>query len=211
MSGGAQIAATDATTSRLEAFSDGVLAIAITLLILEVKVPILEAPGGLAHALAEQWPSYATYALTFAVIGIMWVNHHALFERIGATTRSLMYLNLLLLGAIAFLPFPTALLSHYLLHGGEDARVAAAAYSVNALIIALSFSALWAYLARTPAVLAPGFTTDMARAALARAGMGPAVYAVTIVLAFINPIACLIGHALVALYFVLPGRHTGGR
>jgi len=188
-----------------------VLAIAITLLILEVKVPILDAPGGLAHALGEQWPSYATYALTFAVIGIMWVNHHAMFERIAGTTRSLMYLNLLLLAAIAFLPFPTALLSHYLLHGGDDARVAAAVYSVNAVVIALSFSALWVYLSRTPAILAPGFTPDMARTALKGAAIGPVIYITTIAIAFVSPVACLIGHALVALFFVLPGRHTGGR
>ncbi len=199
------------SASRVEAFSDGVLAIAITLLILEVKVPEVESPSGLARALADTWPSYVTYLVTFGVIGIMWVNHHALFERIKVVNRTLMFLNLLLLMTISFLPFPTALLARYLRVGGQDASVAAAVYSLNALCIALAFSAMWRYLSRTPAVLADGFTTEMARTALKRAGIGPVIYAATIVIAFINPYLCLACHAGVALFFVLPGRHTGGR
>src|SRR6476661_4654831 len=95
------------TTTRLEAFSDGV--IAITLMILEVKIPHVRA-GNLASALGDQWPSYVAYVLTFVVIGIMWMNHHRVFELIARVDRGLLFVNLFMLMGIAFLPFPTALL-----------------------------------------------------------------------------------------------------
>src|SRR5690348_10458158 len=98
---------------RLEAFSDGVMAIAITLLILDVRAT--DVPDGeLASVLVSTWPSYAAYALTFVVIGIMWVNHHYLFEQVGMVTRPLLFLNVFMLMAISFLPFPTSLLAEYL-------------------------------------------------------------------------------------------------
>src|SRR4051795_10160430 len=109
----ARLAALSSGRGRLEAFSDGVMAIAITLLILDVKVPLAE-EGRLAHDLAHQWPSYAAYVVTFLVIGIIWVNHHVLFERAAAVTRPIFYLNIFLLMGVAFLPFPTALLAEYL-------------------------------------------------------------------------------------------------
>ena len=100
------------TTDRLEIFSDAVIAIAITLLVLDIRVP--QAPQGqLLHALGRQWPSYAAYVLSFAVIGIMWVSHHSMFERIREIDRGLLFSNLLLLLGIAFLPFPTPLLAEY--------------------------------------------------------------------------------------------------
>ena len=102
--------------TRLEAFSDGVFAIAITLLIIEVRVPDSEA-GELARDLANQWPSYAAYAVSFAIIGIIWVNHHDIFERIVTVDRPLLFLNLLLLLTVAFLPLPTALLGDYIRKG----------------------------------------------------------------------------------------------
>ena len=99
--------------TRLEAFSDGVFAIAITLLIIEVRVPDSHA-GDLARDLANQWPSYAAFVVSFAIIGIIWVNHHDIFERIVTVDRPLLFLNLLLLLTVAFLPFPTALLGDYI-------------------------------------------------------------------------------------------------
>src|SRR4029450_3918241 len=95
--------------TRLEAFSDGVFAIAITLLIIEVRVPHSKA-GDLARDLANQWPSYAAYVVSFAIIGIIWVNHHDIFERITTVDRPLLFLNLLLRLPVAVLPLPPALL-----------------------------------------------------------------------------------------------------
>src|SRR3954470_21257643 len=102
------------TKTRLEAFSDGVIAIAITLLVLDIKVPPPEAAGSLVHKLAEQWPSYAAYVVSFATIGIIWVNHTAMIRRLGDVDHSILMLNLLLLLCIGVLPFATSLLADYL-------------------------------------------------------------------------------------------------
>jgi len=189
------------SSNRLEAFSDGVLAIAITLLILEVKVPVAE-EGELASKLAHQWPSYAAYAITFLVIGIIWVNHHFLFGQIRAVDRPLLYLNIVLLLFVAFLPFPTALLAEYL-REDQNSHVAAAVYSATMTVIGLGFVLLWSYLARHDDLLVDDVTSDDARLAMRRSLVGPVVYGATIVLAFVSAPACLAVYAAMALYFMV--------
>jgi uncharacterized membrane protein len=186
-------------TSRTEAFSDGVFAIAITLLIIEVRPPESEA-GELARDLAHQWPSYAAYVVSFAIIGIIWVNHHDIFERITTVDRPLLFLNLLLLLTVAFLPFPTALLGEYI-RKGDNAHVAAAVYGANMTLIGLAFIAIWTYLARVPALLTTGLGSEEARRSRRAAAIGPVVYGLSIPLAFVSPVACLVLYAAVALYF----------
>jgi uncharacterized membrane protein len=140
-------AASSEPTGRLEAFSDGVIAIAITLLVIEVRVPEVE--QGLARALLDQWPRYVSYVVSFLTIGIAWVNHHALFARIHRVTRALLFLNLLVLMAVAFLPFPTALLGEYLA-AGHDQRAATVVYTLNMTAINVAFAGIWVYLIRRP-------------------------------------------------------------
>ena len=196
-------------TSRIEAFSDGVFAIAITLLIIEVRPPDSEA-GELAGDLVGLWPSYAAYFVSFVVIGIIWVNHHDVFGRITTVDRPLLFLNLFLLLTVAFLPFPTALLGEYV-REGDNAHIAAAVYGANMTMIGLAFIAIWTYLARVPALLAHGMGADAALRARRAATVGPVVYALTIPLAFVSPVACLIVYAALALYFAIVftvgGRH----
>src|SRR2546421_564532 len=102
------------STNRLEAFSDGVFAIAITLLVLDIHVPQPGPGSELAHQLGAQWPSYAAYAVSFLTIGIIWINHHAMIRRLRAIDHGIMTWNLLLLLCVGILPFTTALLSPYL-------------------------------------------------------------------------------------------------
>jgi TMEM175 potassium channel family protein len=187
--------------TRLEAFSDGVFAIAITLLIIEVRVPHAKA-GQLGTDLANQWPSYAAYVVSFAIIGIIWVNHHDIFERIITVDRPLLFLNLLLLLTVAFLPFPTALLGDYI-REGDNAHVAAAIYGANMTLIGLTFIAMWTYLVRVPSLLTPGLGAEGARRARRAAIVGPVLYGLTIPLAFVSPVACLIVYAALALYFAI--------
>ena len=130
-------------TARLEAFSDGVFAIAITLLVLEVPVPEAES-GRLAEALLHQWPSYASYVVSFLIIGIIWVNHRAMFEQIRRIDRMVLFLNLLLLLCVAFVPFPTGLLADYI-HAGHDQGVAALVYSGTMTAMGFAFSSIWIY------------------------------------------------------------------
>ena len=123
-------------------FSDGVIAIAITLLVLQIHVPHTE-QGGLLDALLDQWPSYIAFIISFVVIGIMWVSHHSMFERIAAVDRGLLFINLLLLLGIAFLPFPTDLVATYIQDGGANSHIAAAIYSVTMVAIGFAFTGMW--------------------------------------------------------------------
>jgi uncharacterized membrane protein len=188
-------------SARVEAFSDGVIAIAITLLVLEIRVPEVE--GGLGHALARQWPSYAAYALTFLVIGIMWINHHAMFEQIVRIDRGLMLLNIMLLMGIAFLPFPTALVARYL-REGNDGRVATAVYALTMVLIGCGYLALWSYLERHPRLLRPDFGAAGARQVFRRTLVGPSLYGVSFLVALVAPVAALVVWAGLAVYFMFP-------
>jgi uncharacterized membrane protein len=194
------VAPQSATTHRLEAFSDGVIAIAITLLVLEIEIPSAS-QGSLFDELLDLWPSYAAFILSFATIGVMWVSHHTMFERIANVDRLLMFLNLLLLMGIAFLPFPTALLARYIEQGGENAQFAAATYSTTMTLIGVFFAAMWHHLYRRPQLLVPGIGAERARVATLRSLVGPIVYAGTIGLAFLSPEACLVVYAGMTLYF----------
>jgi len=111
-------------TGRLEAFSDGVFAVAATLLVLNVTVPIVGEHGSLARTLGHQWQVYVAYANSFITIGIIWINHHAMISRLRSADHPILILNLLLLMWVALLPFATSLMTDYLRlgHGGLRLR-----------------------------------------------------------------------------------------
>ena len=190
--------AADMSRGRAEAFSDGVFAVAITLLIFNVHVP--EARGDLTAELLRQWPAYAAYVASFLTIGVMWINHHRIFTLLARVDSALLLLNLLLLMCIAFLPFPTTLLGEHI-GQGADARTAAVAYSLNATLIAIAFGALWVYALNREDVLAPHVDRDVARSLAPRFMVGTFVYAASIALAFWSPIAVLPLYALLAIYY----------
>jgi uncharacterized membrane protein len=190
------------TTNRLEAFSDGVFAIAITLLVIEVRPP--HAPeGGLARALAEQWPSYAAYAISFAVIGIMWVNHHGLMDLVARVDRPLLFLNLMLLMFIAFMPFSTALLAEHLLVDSPDANIAAAVYSGNGVLNAIGFNVIWRYMVRDDRLLHDHLDLAQLRTRTARFSLGLVIYPLTVALSFVSAPVTLAVHALIGAYYVI--------
>ncbi|HEU0163911.1 MAG TPA: TMEM175 family protein [Thermomicrobiales bacterium] len=191
-------------TTRLEAFSDGVFAIAITLLIIEVKVPEVES-GALWHALRDQWSSYAGFVVSFLVIGVIWVNHHTMFDTIVKADEKLLFLNLILLMVVAFIPFPTALLAHYL-EAGHDAHVAAYVYSATMLAMGLAYTAVWAYAMRTKGIVTDRLDSRARRVLLNRSLLGCVIYAVSFGAAAIGAELALAFHAVVALLFVLSPR-----
>jgi uncharacterized membrane protein len=188
------------STGRLEAFSDGVLAIAITLLVLDLRLPS-DPNRSIATLLADQWSSYVAYVVSFVVIGIMWVNHHALFRRVAKIDRLLLFLNLALLLLIAALPFPTAVAAEGLRRGGWDAKVAMFVYSVTLVLVSIAFQAVWIHIVRTPGILPAPMAADAQRVAIRRFGLGLGVYAALCGLAFFSPIATLLGHGAVAVYY----------
>ena len=137
----------DKETGRVEAFSDGVFAVAITLLVLNIhglpnpSNPIPDAD--LWNLLRDQWPIYLAFVTSFATIGVMWINHHRLFTHIKRVDTNLFALNLLLLLVIVFIPFPTALLASYITH--PEYHYAALLYSATDILLAISFNLLWRY------------------------------------------------------------------
>jgi uncharacterized membrane protein len=151
--------------------------------------------------LRHQWPSFAAYAVSFLIIGIIWVNHHGLFQRIARVNRPLLFLNVVLLLVVVFIPFATRLLSEYL-EAGPDSHVAAAVYSTTMLLMAIAMSLIWGYAVYHPDLLEDRLDPQVARSTLPRFSSGTLVYAGTVAVAFISASLCLAVHALLALYYV---------
>jgi uncharacterized membrane protein len=193
---------------RLEAFSDGVIAIAITLLVLELGVPKPEAPGSLAHKLAEQWPSYAAYIVSFLTIGVIWVNHHAMLRRVQAIDHAVLMFNLLLLMLIAVLPWTTALLAEYL-REGEGQNLAAAIYGGSLLAMGLSFVAMQRYLLVARPHLVVETLGPAERAAIMRRNMvGLLPYLVATAVAPLSSYLVLAICGAVGVYYALPSTNA---
>jgi uncharacterized membrane protein len=192
-------------STRMELFSDGVFAIAATLLVVEVAVPV--APEGhLGRALLDAWPAYTGYAVSFAVIGVHWVNHHASMDRIANADRTLLFLNLLILGCIAFIPFPTALVADYITEGGANAKWATFTYAIVLIAAALSFALFWGYLSRHRELLTADCEPHAPRVAVKRSIAGAGAYAVTAVLALISPVVAVVFFFLIAGAFIFAER-----
>jgi uncharacterized membrane protein len=186
--------------SRVEAFSDGVFAIAITLLVLTIAQP--SNYRHLGDQLADRWPSLAAYGVSFAVIGIMWLNHHSIFTHFARVDRSLVYLNLLLLLTVVFIPYPTGIFGEALKRGdGEE--VAAVFYSVSMTLNAFAWAALWLYASGRRRLLEDVFPESERATATLLFTIGTVVYAISVVIAFVNAYACLAFHALLAIYYAL--------
>src|SRR6267143_6997295 len=140
-------------TSRLEAFSDGVFAVAITLLVLQFTVPDVGS-GQLLGKVLGQWPQLVTYVATFLTVGVVWINHHTIFRNMRAVDRTIQFINLVLLMTVVLLPYPTALLGRYL-NSGQNGSVAAAFYAVVMTLMSVAFLALVAWALTHPELLRP--------------------------------------------------------
>ncbi len=198
-------------TGRLEAFSDGVFAVAITLLILNIRIPGIDLPPSklpddtnLWQALRDEWPMLAAYATSFATIGIMWLNHHRLFVHIKRTNTVLLLINLLLLLVIVFIPFPTALLAEYIVR--PDQHAAAIVYSSTCFLMACCFNVLWRYASYHNRLLGKDADPHAVKAISRQYLFGPLIYLVVFGVAWINTLACVILSFILALFFALPGR-----
>jgi uncharacterized membrane protein len=188
-------------TGRTEAFSDGVFAIAITLLVLEISVPA-EAFDDLWSSILHEWPAYLGYVTSFLTIGGIWLAHHGIFRRLRYANNHVMRINLLLLMAVSFLPFPTGLVAEAIRDRSAE-RTAAIFYGVCLLAIAVLFSALWGAVARDRELLKPDVTDDEVNAILLATSPSIGFYAATIGLAIVAPRAAAIGYLLIALVGVL--------
>jgi TMEM175 potassium channel family protein len=183
-------------TARLEAFSDGIFAIAATLLVLEFTVGTSRSLG---NELLHIWPSYLAYVTSFVTIGIIWMNHHHTVSLLGRTDRTMLFLNNLLLLTVAFLPFPTKLVADYLRSDGEQA--AALAYAATLVVMAALHQVWWQYARRNRRLIAES-TPDSALRAVDRAyAPGIVMYGAVFVVAFFSPLAAVfLTFAIAAFY-----------
>lgn len=191
-------------TSRLETFSDGVFAIAATLLVLELGVK----RGAHAHSLGYQlihqlWPAYLAYATSFLTIAIIWINHHHVMETIDRVDRTFLFITALLLLVVAFIPFPTGLVAHSL-QSHSDERAAVYAYGVTLLLMAIVFNVLWTYARRGRRLLGAELPEPTIRAVTLAAGIGVPLTALVLVLATWTPLGGVI-FAFSLSAFYLPG------
>jgi len=188
-------------SDRLEAFSDGVFAVAITLLALDLAVPGPEAHHSLAFKLQQHWPAYAAFIVSFLTIGIIWVNHHTLFKNFARIDRPLLFLNLMLLFFVVCIPFATSTFAAYLAGGRFDASVAGAIYEGVFVGMSVSFANLFWWSIRHEH-LKIALTPAVARTAMIRFGIGNVAYIAAVGVAFISPQASLAISAIVAIYYM---------
>jgi uncharacterized membrane protein len=189
---------------RLEAFSDGVIAVAITLLALDLHVPNPAGPGTLGHRLAEQWPNYAAYMVSFLTIGIIWINHHAMLRRCVGVDHTILLLNLLLLMTIVVLPFSTALMSEYLKES-HGQKLAAGVWSGSFLVMSIAFFAMQRHLLVAKRhLLHDHLTPELRLWILRRNAVGLLPYAIATAGAVLSQYLTLALCAAVAVFYALP-------
>jgi uncharacterized membrane protein len=192
------------STNRLEAFSDGVIAVAITLLVLSLVVPDPARTNHLANALGRRWPEYAAYAISFLTIGIIWVNHHAMIARLRETDHTILLLNLVLLLTIGVLPFATDLMATYL-RAGSGEHLAAAIYAGAFLLMGVAFATLNRHILFDKSHLLDGqLPPERRRQILMRSVSGLVPYAVAIAVAPLSPYATLAICGALAAFYATP-------
>jgi uncharacterized membrane protein len=196
----------DKETGRIEAFSDGVYAIAITLLVLDIKVPRADQLGsdGLLSALIDQWPNYLAFIASFLFILVMWINHHRLFTVIQRTDNNLLLFNGLLLLGVTLVPFPTALVAEYLEH--EERLIAILVYNGWFFVIAIFFNLLWRYASYKNRLFNEKTDPALVRHISRQYSVGPAAYLLVLLIAFVSPWLSLALNVALAVFFALPNK-----
>jgi uncharacterized membrane protein len=196
----------ESDTGRIEAFSDGVYAIAITLLVLDIKVPRADQLGsdGLLSALIDQWPNYLAFIASFLFILVMWINHHRLFTVIQRTDNNLLLFNGLLLLGVTLVPFPTALVAEYLEH--EERLIAILVYNGWFFVIAIFFNLLWRYASYKNRLFNEKTDPALVRHISRQYSVGPAAYLLVLLIAFVSPWLSLALNVALAVFFALPNK-----
>jgi uncharacterized membrane protein len=188
-------------TGRLEAFSDGVFAIAVTLLVLDLAVPA-SASKHLLRSIAELWPSYLAYVASFSTIGATWLGHNAITEYLERVNTVFVRLNLLLLLVVSFLPFPTRLFADYI---GQDSneRVAATIYGLTFLLASTLLLVLWRY-ALHAGLVRPDAEDEEIQLLTQRLTPGLGGYVALIIAGIFVPIIAVIGYLVIAFFYIIP-------
>jgi uncharacterized membrane protein len=186
-------------TGRLEAFSDGVFAIAATLLVLEFTVTH---HGDLGRQLLDLWPSYLAYLTSFLTIGIIWINHHSVMETVGRVDRTFLFVNTLLLLVVSFLPFPTRLVAEFLQDTPSNERVAVFAYDATLLLMAIAFNVLWTYARHNRRLIGEDVPESRIRAITWAFRPGVPLYVLVLVVAIWSPLTSVVLTLVLAAFYL---------
>lgn len=195
-------------TSRLEAFSDGVFAVAITLLVLDIKFPAIDAKGlllpddKLPGEIFAQWPTLMAFVTSFFTIGVMWLNHHRVFKHIKHSDTTLLFLNILLLMIIVFIPVPTSLLAQYVVH--PEYHTAAILYSATFLAMATCFNILWRYASYEGRLMGNNADMDGVNKISQQYAFGPLFYVIALAISWFSTPLMIAFNLLLAIFFALP-------
>jgi uncharacterized membrane protein len=183
-------------TERLETFSDGIFAIAATLLILEVH----RAGGSVSHGLVHAWPSYVAYAISFLTIGIIWVNHHTVMQQIDRVDRTFLFINVVFLMIVAFSPYPTRVLAETLRDGS---KAAAFAYGLTFTLMAISYGTMWFYAARGRRLIAADADQRVVSGISRSFAPGSIIYGAATLSSLISAYLAVALYGAIALFYVL--------
>jgi uncharacterized membrane protein len=184
--------------ARIETFSDGVLAIAATLLVLEFSVH--DAGNHLGRDLLHLWPSYLAYVTSFLTIGIIWINHHYCLQTMVRADRTLMFINLILLLIVAFVPFPTKLVAQYLQQPGQQAAVFA--YDATFVLMAIVYNTWWRYASTGRRLIDPDVPDSAVRAITRAFRPGVPMYVAALLVAFVSPLASVVVTFAIAAFYL---------
>jgi TMEM175 potassium channel family protein len=183
----------------MEAFSDGVFAVAITVLVFNL-LPIGDHQALTTKVLLDAWPAYAAYVISFLTIGIMWMNHHTILGHVARVDRTLLVLNLFLLLGVVAIPFPTELVAGHLLHSGG--KIAAVSYGLVMIAISAGFSAVWVYVATHAEWLGAPLPREALRQSIPGFTLGGAAYVAGTLVALLSAPAALAIYGLLAVYYL---------
>jgi uncharacterized membrane protein len=188
---------------RLEALSDGVFAVAITLLVLDLTVPVTaHSDRHLLNAVGDQWPGYLGYVVSFSTVGALWLGHNAITDYLDRADTTILRLNLLVLLFVSFLPFPTRLVADYVTKSGAE-RVAVTIYGVTLLVSAAVLSLLWRYAIHSN-LIRPDVNDEEISLLAKRLSPGLAGYVVLVIVGLFLPVVAVVGYLLIALYLLIP-------
>ena len=195
------------TAGRVESFSDGVLAIAITLLVLQLGSG--QEGGSLADRLSHEWPFFLSYFISFANIGTIWLNHHKVISRLGRIDHTFLVLNLALLLVVSFLPFPTRVVGEEIAGGSHpDQRTAALLYAGTFLAASIAFCALWLWAARGRRLIRTAVPDQLNRVRTLRFALAVPLFAIPCLLALLQPVAAVAGDGVIMASFLLSDSAT---
>jgi uncharacterized membrane protein len=192
------------TTSRIGALSDSVFAVVFTLMVFQIRLPDLPAsrpPGELARHLRALWPDFLSYVLSFVIAGVFWVGHHNIFHYVRRTDRVFLWLNLVFLMFIAFIPLSTALLGRY-----SHEQVAVVVYGVHLIIIGVLLYLVWSYATHRHRLVEPEIDPNFVRRVKVRILLSPAACVVAIGASFVNVRWSMLLYLLVLAFYIVPGR-----